>query len=181
MGYYRQIHKAPRSCRVKAMSEIWVRLVPKNEQYIPSKEAVTLAVKYFCKEINSWSYDEELEETALDDEVKAEVFSTLTFFDAGTNDEGTIFCPSCGQALDFESLMEWQEEDEDDTLGYKFESRLLECCGESATLRELEYNYDQGFGYFCLEGIIDTSLNPEQIAAFERILDCSLRVIYQAI
>lgn len=58
------------------MSEIWVRLVPKNEQYIPSKESATLAIKYFCEEINNWIYDENLEETDLD-EVKAEIFSAF--------------------------------------------------------------------------------------------------------
>jgi hypothetical protein len=160
------------------MSETWVRLVPKNEQYIPSKEAISLAIRYFCKEINDWNDVEDLEESPLD-EVKAEIYSTLTFFDAGTNDADSIFCPNCGQELDFDFLMEWEEEDEDEKLGYKFESKLLECCGKSVTLRDLNYDYDQGFGHFCLEGIIDTPLNSEQIAEFEEILNCSLRVIYQ--
>ena len=60
----------------------WTRT--KYEQYIPSKEAISLAVKYFWKEINSWNYVEDLEESPLD-EVKPEVFDTLTFLDAGTN------------------------------------------------------------------------------------------------
>jgi hypothetical protein len=160
------------------MSETWVRLVPRNEQYIPSNEAISLADKYFCEEVNGWEYYENAEKSDFD-EVKSEICDVLTFFDAGTNDVGSISCPNCGEQLDFDFLMEWQEEDDDNTLGYKFEPRVLECCGKSSTLRDLDYYYDQGFGYFCLEGIIDPPLDSKHISEFERILDCSLRVIYQ--
>jgi hypothetical protein len=162
------------------MSETWVQLVPRNEQYIPSNEAISLADKYFCEEVNGWEYDENAEKSEID-EVKSEICDILTFFDAGTNDAGSIFCPNCGEQLDFEFLMEWQEEDDDDRLGYKFEPRLLQCCGKSFTLRELDYDFDQGFGHFCLEGMVDEPLDSKHISEFERILGCSLRVIYQCL
>lgn len=112
-----------------------------------------------------------------DDEFGITVNEVLTFFDAGTN--GSAFCPNCDEPIDIEALMEWWDEDEDEVLGYKFEPRQMSCCGKEFTLRELNYDFDQGFGYFCLEAMLNSTLSAEEIDEFQKILGCPLRVIYQ--
>jgi hypothetical protein len=166
----------------KNMSDTWLRLVPRNEEYIPSLEVQISAAKYYFREFCGCDDLEFLETEAFnlnrhDDEFGITVHEVLTFFDAGTN--GSAFCPNCDEPIDIEFLMEWEEEDEDETLGYKFERRQLPCCNKAFTLRELKYDFDQGFGYFCLEALLNSTLSSEEIAEFQKILGCPLRVIYQ--
>jgi hypothetical protein len=164
------------------MSETWLRLVPRNEEYIPSPEAQVSAAKYFFQEFHDFDDLESLETEAFDlnnddDEFSITEYEVLTFFDAGTN--GRAFCPDCNEPVDYDFIMDWEEEDEDETIGYKFEPRKIPCCNKEFTLRDLSYDFDQGFGYFCLETLLNTTLSADKIANFERILDCPLRVIYQ--
>jgi hypothetical protein len=164
------------------MSDTWLRLVPRNEEYIPSVEAQVSAAKYFFREICGCDDVESLETEVFeldkdDDEFGITVHEVITFFDAGTN--GSAFCPNCDEHIDIESLMEWWDEDEDETLGYKFEPQKMPCCGKKFTLRELNYDFDQGFGYFCLEALFNAILSAEEVAELQKILGCPLRVIYQ--
>jgi hypothetical protein len=164
------------------VSETWLRLVPRNEEYIPSPEAQVSAAKYFFQQCCSCDDIESLESevfdlTSNDDEFSITTYEILTFFDAGTN--GGAFCPSCNESVDIDFLMEWEVEDEDDVVGYKFEPKKLPCCNKEFTLRDLNYDFDQGFGYFCLEGLLNATLSAKEIAEFEKILGCPLRVIYQ--
>jgi hypothetical protein len=164
------------------MSDTWLRLVPRNEEYIPSVEAQVSATKYFFREICGCDDVESLETEVFnfntsDDEFSITEYEVLTFFDAGSN--GSAFCPNCDEYIDIEFLMEWWEDDEDETLGYKFEPRKMPCCDKIFTLRELNYDFDQGFGYFCLEALFNSTLSPEEVAELQKILGCHLRVIYQ--
>ena len=146
--------------------DTWARLVPCDENYIPSPEAQTQAVDYFWNQIEAC------------DEVVAEVYDTLTFVDADINDFS--FCPHCEEGLDFEFWMEWYEVAEAEH--FKAAPRILPCCGQSAQFRDLDYDFDQGFGHFCLEAMVfEFPLDPKHIAEFERILGCPLRVIYRQI
>jgi hypothetical protein len=148
------------------MSETWLRLVPRNEEYIPSPEAQVSAAKYFFQEFHDFDDLESLETEDFDlnnddDEFSITEYEVLTFF------------------VDYDFIMDWEEEDEDETIGYKFEPRKIPCCNKEFTLRDLSYDFDQGFGYFCLKTLLSTTLSADKIANFERILDCPLRVIYQ--
>lgn len=81
------------------MSDTWVRLVPKHEAYIPSAADRVKAVTHFWQTIPDR------------DDVEAEAFNTLQFFDAGTN--GGAYCPNCGAAINRDYWDAWLEEDED--------------------------------------------------------------------
>jgi hypothetical protein len=147
------------------MSDTWVRLVPKNKEYIPNSLDQAKAIAHFWQAISDC------------EGVESESFNTLQFFDAGAS--GNAYCPNCGEALDNDDWNTWLEEDEDVTQGFKFEMKTLPCCGQAYTLGDLEYDLEQGFGRFCLEALVTAPLTINQVTELEEILGCPLRVIYQ--
>lgn len=149
------------------MSDNWIALIPADPGFVPAPELQRRA-------------EATLRQLAPEaEEIASSVSDGLEFHDCGGN-LGSIRCPRCDAELD---LQWWhQAMDEDRTpAGFCLRHKAMPCCGGSATLHELRYDWEQGFSRYCLEAMnphIGT-LSAEQVAEFETLLGCRLRVIYQ--
>jgi len=70
----------------------------------------------------------------------------VRFFDCGENFE-RIACPRCAGEINLEW---WHERMDQDGVagGFRLDTYALPCCGVSATLNDLNYEWPQAFGRF---------------------------------
>jgi hypothetical protein len=148
------------------MSTYIIKLIPENPNYIPSIDIQNEAKQYF-KQI-----------APLSDDIKSDAFEAIQFHDCGSNFK-SINCPSCNKEIDIAWWQDWMSEDCNNN-GFILKKRKLDCCNHETTLNNLRYNFPQGFGKYSI-----ISMNPNieelshlQVAKFEEIIGCKLRVIY---
>lgn len=103
----------------------------------------------------------------------------LEFIHCGQN-FGRILCPSCGSEIDVQLWQEWMDQDYGEN-GFTLAQHSVQCCDAQHTLHELAYEWPQGFAR---SGVRATNpgvgkLSDEQLARFETILGCPVRVIYE--
>jgi hypothetical protein len=148
------------------MSDNRLKIIPENPDYIPAQNQQSKAESAF------------LEIAPDSDEINSTVSDGIQFHDCGTNFEN-ISCPYCGANLD----MDWWKEmmDQNYENGLKLQQNKLPCCGEHATLNELQYDSTQGFAKYSIEALNPniSELDNDQLFWMESILGCKLRVIYQ--
>ena len=146
------------------MSDNWIVLIPENPRHVPEKERQDFARIRF-------------QEICPDAVIEVKVFEEIQFFDCGSNFE-RIVCPVCASEI---SMDWWQDlmDKEFDAL-CPLEKKPTPCCGAMHTLHELRYDWPQGFGRFSLEAMNPNTglLEDGDKAELEKILGCSLRVIY---
>lgn len=67
--------------------------------------------------------------------------------------------------------------------GFDLDPLDLPCGHSAASLNALKYDFDQGFSRFILDAMNPNigTLSADQIAQFEEILGCPIRIIYQHI
>jgi len=149
------------------VSDNWIILIPENPQLVPALERQQCA-EARCRELAPHA-----------DEIVSHSSSSPRFYDCGTNLE-TISCPHCNAVL---SLDWWRDAMDRDHAGDEFlmNAHDLPCCGKTATLNQLRYDWPQGIARYALELMnpVLGRLSPEVITEFEVILGCRLRVIYQ--
>jgi hypothetical protein len=150
------------------MSDNYIIIIPKEPNFVPSKDAQRKAVELFKK----------LAPRA--NEIKAEVSKTIRFIDCGENFI-RVFCSKCNHELDLDWWQSWMgEESEGD---FPLRTKSLPCCGAMLTLNELAYDWPQGFARFALEAMNPDIADLKQIdlQQFEKILGCPVRKILQHI
>jgi hypothetical protein len=151
------------------MSDHWIRLIPRDPHFIPTRSDAESASVYFRQ---------------IAPECEEVMFSTgdcIEFRDCGENLE-SIRCPFCHSALEQDW---WSDRMSDAFDGQRFELGPIQlpCCGKSASLNDLSYHFDQGFSKFSLEAMNPNigQLGPNQILALGKLLGTECRVIYQHI
>jgi hypothetical protein len=114
------------------------------------------------------------------EEIENKVTVGVRFVDCGANFE-RVLCPICGKELE----MEWWNEqmDKDFDGEFKLNSVRVPCCRGEKTLNDLRYEWQQGFARFSLEVMNPNvgELTKDDVKAFETILGCPVKVIYQHI
>jgi len=148
------------------MSDTWIRLIPKDPNFIPDDEAISSAKAFFMNLFPDA------------DEIRIHKTDEIRFYDCGSNFE-RVGCPECGQELD---EIWWQERmSEDWNDGFSLKEGILPCCGVKKDLNALIYDWDQGFARFGLDamnlGVIE--IRKEDFEALENILKCRLKQIRQ--
>jgi len=150
------------------MSDNWIILIPENPRMIPAQDQQQHALRAF-RELAPKS-----------DQVEIEVSDELRFIDCGQNFE-RVRCPACGKQLDDDW---WNVQmNEEFEVGVSLKELELPCCRAKRTLHDLRYEWPQGFARFSLEAMNPNlgRLSPDQVASFEAVLGCPVRVIYQRI
>lgn len=149
------------------MSDTWMNLIPEEPGFVPEGEKQKAA-------------EERLRQIAPEaQKISSATTGTIEFHDCGENFEA-VWCPHCG--ADF-TIDWWQDAMSKDhgKDGFRLERMTLPCCGQSATLHELECEGPQGFGKYVLEtmnpGI--SELPENELKKLEKILGCRLRVIWR--
>jgi hypothetical protein len=150
------------------MSDNYIIIIPKEPNFVPSKEAQRKAVELFQKL------------TPIADEIKAEVSKTIRFVDCGEN-FSRVSCPKCHHELDLDSWQSWMGEEAE--ADFPLRPKPMACCGAKLTLNDLSYDWPQGFARFTLKAMNPDIANLEQIdlKQFEKILGSPLRKILQHI
>ena len=151
------------------MSDHWVALIPRDPEYVPSSSQAEAALA-FLRELAPES-----------EEVTATTDDRILFRDCGENLE-SISCPFCSASLDHDWWSDRMSEDHDGQ-GFFLRSFRVPCCGESASLNQLIYRFDEGFSRFILEAMNPNigRLTAHQVERLTGLLGTPLRVIYQQI
>ena len=116
------------------MSDDFIVVVPRDPMLVPTREAQRRVAEVLCR----------LAPNAEDS--TAEASEDIQLFDCGENFE-RLSCPLCSADL---SIDWWHERLDDDAKGDGFQLApyKLPCCGGTATLNELIYDWPQAFGRF---------------------------------
>jgi hypothetical protein len=119
---------------ILAMSDDFIVVVPRDPTHVPTAEVQRRVAEVLSR----------LAPKAEDSTVQAT--EEIQFFDCGENFE-RISCPRCSADI---SIDWWHERLDDDAEGDGFQlaSYELPCCGGTATLNELIYDWPQAFGRF---------------------------------
>lgn len=151
------------------MSDHVTTLIPTDPRFIPSEQAQHAAAAL-------------LREIAPEaDEVASEVDEVVQFRDCGGNFE-RVGCPRCGRELDIKLWGEWMSADFSDDEGFGLSPLTTPCCGATATLNDLDYEWAQGFSRYALRAVNPSgALDDSGRKRLESLLGCKLRVIRQRI
>ncbi|MCL5426139.1 MAG: hypothetical protein M1154_11030 [Gammaproteobacteria bacterium] len=152
------------------MSDNHIVIIPAEPRYLPTDYQVA-AVKEVLRQ---WMPEVE----AIEDEISANV----EFRDCGSNFE-YVRCSECGKELTIAQWHVLMDQDYDLEHGFQLRCYPLPCCGEQASVNQLQYSFVQGFSRFTL-----TAVNPrigqidnEQVNTLRRLLGCSPIIIYRHI
>lgn len=145
------------------MSDTFLRLIPQEPRFVPSREAEEAAV-YALRMLFPTA------------KVSAHRFSEIEFVDQGSNFERVV-CPNCKQEIAGPQWLEWVEESYSKSRLKERTVKLL-CCGVRSDLNDLIYEWPAGFAMFKLEvwepgGWLSLAV-MEQIKS---ILGCRIRQI----
>lgn len=151
----------------RTMSDHYIHIIPAKPGVVPDEAKQQAAVSYFRSIAPQAS------------EVSSSVSDHLEFVHCGGN-FGKICCPSCGAEIEMEFWQGWMDQDYGDK-GFTLVKHLMPCCGGQHTLHDLVYEWPQGFTRcdVCAMNPNIGELSDEQIAHFEAILGCPVRVIYK--
>lgn len=146
------------------MSDTWLKFVPEEPGFQPSREAADAAVGL----LNACLPNAE--------EITAEYFEQVQFIDPGGNWSG-VQCPNCSTDIE-----EWWQDAMSEAVESDFEQleAVAPCCRAKVSLNDLAYVWPAGFGKFVLAatnpGVSD--LAPEQERALSKRLGHRLRKIW---
>jgi len=116
------------------MSDDYIVLVPRDPTHVPTLEAQRRVAEVLTR----------LAPNAQNS--TAQVSEQIQFFDCGENFQ-RISCPRCSAEIGVDW---WQQRMGDDASGdgFRLAPYALPCCGRTATLNELVYDWPQAFGRF---------------------------------
>ncbi len=122
------------------MSDDYLHLIPSDPRFVPSRQAAEQARAQLATLLPEA------------DEIVAEVYDEINFFDAGENFE-SIACPRCGAPID----TDWWGAAMDAASEQAFAEldATMPCCSARVSLNDLRYDWPQGFARFALQ-----ALNP---------------------
>jgi hypothetical protein len=149
------------------MSTHSIHLIPRDTHFVPSPPDIASAEALLT------------ELAGRADEISGVLKDTVQFRDCGENFE-RVACPVC----DLEVSNQWWLEQMNAAWnsGFDLQPLLLPCGHRAGSLNELHYRFEQGFSRFVLSAVNPTNpgaLTAEQVARFEELLRCPLKVIYQ--
>jgi len=154
------------------VSDYVLRIIPMDQDYIPSAEAQQIAVA-------------QLKEMLPDGEMcRAEAYDQLRFIDQGENGEA-VLCPSCGKRFPIDPFTEhdpgvmwWLEVTESAMRGVEQLHTTTPCCRTQVPFTSLRFNWPAGIARFELSiwntNAPDGLLTAEQLGRIEAILGCRL-------
>ncbi len=151
------------------MSDDYINIIPERPGFVPEEVGRQAALAYF-RTI-----------APAADKITAEVSEQVEFVHCGQNFE-RIFCPSCGTPITMEVWQDWMDQDfRGRDKGFVLADHVLPCCGASASLHDLRYEWPQGFACFnlCAENSNIGKLSDEQCREFERLLGAKVRIVYE--
>jgi hypothetical protein len=148
------------------MSDMYLRLIPKDPAYVPGGLTLPEAFARFCA----------LVPKARD--VHYSIYKTPTFVDMGGMLD-RISCPNCKRdlELDWWSQAEhqaWQNQHQDLQV-------VVSCCNTEISLNDLIYEMPAGYARFVLQACnpaID-GLPKTEITKLERMLGCELKILWE--
>src|SRR2546427_10683903 len=100
--------------------------------------------------------------------IAVSVSDRLGFVDCGAN-FGKTHCPACGALIELRAWQAWMDHDfQGKDKGFVLSKRVLQCCGASASLHDLKYEWPQGFARFkiCAENPNIGKLSQEHCRRF---------------
>lgn len=142
------------------MSDNYLRLIPSNPEFLPTKEATQRAIIALKSCL------------ASAENVVTKQSPQIEFVDPGENFEG-VFCPRCSAELT-EVWPGWMDQI---TATAQVTSP---CCQATSSLNDLHYHWPAGFSQFRLEAMNPdpcTWLPGKVLEELEQILGCPLRQI----
>jgi hypothetical protein len=146
------------------MSDNWLRLIPTDPGWLPTRAETDTAVNL----LRSWLPEAQ--------DVTSRVSDQIEFVDQGANFE-RVTCPSCGSEVAMDS---WSE-----AVGLAYESEFTNlsittaCCGQSTSLNDLHYEWPAGFARFVMEAKNPNGdLSDAQIVELADAIGSSLRRIW---
>ncbi|HTW95313.1 MAG TPA: hypothetical protein VMD30_10990 [Tepidisphaeraceae bacterium] len=148
------------------MSDTWLRIIPSDPNFQPSREAADQARILLGKFLPHSA------------EVTVNFNDDVTFIDAGGNWEG-VKCAACGRDAD-----SWWEDAMNRSYGTRFANLIVTapCCGEKVSLNDLNYVWPVGFAKFVAQAMNpEQDLTPTQLQQLSDCLGCELRRIWQHI
>jgi hypothetical protein len=151
------------------MSDDYVYVIPEEPGSVPDEARRQSAVTFF----------ESIAPGA--DKIEASISEHLEFIHCGANFE-KILCPSCGALIELEAWQEWMNHDfQGKDKGFVLSQRVLQCCGVSASLHTLKYEWPQGFARFkiCAKNPNIGKLSRDNCRRFEQLLGAGVRIIYE--
>jgi hypothetical protein len=113
------------------------------------------------------------------DSVSAHRETAVQFFDCGGNFEAA-YCPHCGREFPISLWQDLMSADYGED-GFILTAHEMPCCGTSATLNDLRYDWPQAFGTFALE-VMNPNVaepGPEVLRSLGSALGSPLRVVRQ--
>ena len=119
------------------MSDDFLVLVPRDPRHIPPIDARKRVLEALAR----------IAPNA--EELTSEASEEVRFFDCGSNFE-RIVCPRCSADVDLEWWHDRMDEDSTNN-GFLLATYAMPCCGGSANLNELVYDWPQTFGRFAWE------------------------------
>lgn len=148
------------------MSEVILRVIPDDPEFVPSEDARSAALRTFASHLG---------ENA---ETTVKVFDEIAFIDQGGNFE-SVSCPRCGRQID----TGWWTQAMDTAYESRFSARASRtpCCENAVDLNDLVYVWPAGFARFVLEARspgLSGDLGAEAVAALEDDLGCPVRQIW---
>jgi hypothetical protein len=146
------------------MSDSFLRLIPEDPQFEPSRAAAEAATQALRALLPSAA------------EVNAHRFQDIRFFDQGSNFE-RILCPHCKHEIT-SYWSGWM--DERSRSGFTQRMVVMPCCHRASDLNDLTYVSPAGFAKFVLEitnpDLLGWLPDPAQ-KSLESILGCGVRQI----
>jgi hypothetical protein len=112
------------------------RFVPRDVRHVPPAAAVEQALQWLKANVDAYK-------------IEVEAPGHVTFFDCGGGLD-KIFCPHCKMELGAEAWKDWMDSAWTETKGFNLTTRLLDCCGKSASLENLGFDPVCAFGSFAL-------------------------------
>lgn len=154
------------------MSADYLRLVPNKPNFVPDKAAQTKAVGALQSLLPAGS------------DCEARDHGHVVFIDQGENLE-TVICPVCSQRLRLyddpsaSTNLGWWYDTMDRIDDEKAENIVtkMPCCGRSAPLTSLQFDWPAAFARFelsILDPGIGENLSRNELAQFEKMLGCEL-------
>jgi hypothetical protein len=162
------------------MSTRVLKIIPADQEYVPSPEQQANAVSVFREMVRYG----EIEET---------VYQDLEFIDAGQYCEA-VLCPSCGNRVPFtpfegtDLAQDWYRDLDQAITARTTPIRqcqtTMPCCGASVALTSLQFDMPAGIARFELCAVDPdietdvkggvTTLSAEQLSKLEDALGCKL-------
>jgi hypothetical protein len=114
-------------------TRIW-SFLPKDISHVPAMALIQLSVDWLRTAMPAYKVE------AID-------HGKIAFFDCSGN-MGATFCPHCKTELSASDWSGWMTEDYDETKGFQFSKRNMQCCDVSVSLDAIVFENPCMFGRF---------------------------------